>query len=238
MRWHKIARQDLQAEVDTCSPNRACVKLMRILRLVPAISLAAIILLLVASAALPAAAQATQNTTAPHVTTEWTQHYSLGTAAFALKTTDDGGYFLAGYSNKTSGSGNDGWWAKVDAEGKAQWQYVTNITGNDTFYSGQQTSDGGFILAGYDTNSQGQRQALLIKTYEDGQKYEWVRNFSGQGIAVANDVKQTTDGGYVIVGQTATINGTSTAYLIITDASGNQQGTMKEFDSGSNAFAL
>lgn len=211
---------------------------MRIFRLIPAIILAAIIFLSVASAAPLVAAQATQNTTTPHVTTEWTQHYSYGSAAWALDKTKDGGYILAGYSNKTSRLGNDGWYAKVDAEGKVQWQYVTNRTGNETLYAVQQTSDGRFILAGYSTSSQGQHQAYLLKIYEDGKQVEWVRNFSGKGIAVAHDVKQTNAGGYVIVGQTKTVNGTGTAFLIITDASGNQQGTMKEFESGSSALAL
>jgi len=171
------------------------------------------------------------------VTTEWTQHYTLASIAYSLQKTDDGGYIIAGNTNKTSGTGLDGWYAKVNADGQVQWQYATHFAGNDSFDSVQQTSDGGFILAGSSTNGQGQVQALLQKCDQNGDSV-WVRNFSGQGSAIALDGKQTRDGGYIIAGYTEPLNGTGTAFIIKTDNNGNQQGTMKVFDSGSEAVAL
>ncbi len=68
----------------------------------------------------------------------------------------DGGYILGGYSNsnisgdKTENSqgGFDYWVVKLDASGNILWQNTIGGSSSDWLSSVQQTSDGGYILAG------------------------------------------------------------------------------------------
>jgi hypothetical protein len=84
------------------------------------------------------------------------------------------------------------------------------------------TSDGGFIIAGF-TNSfgAGGNDVYLIKTLVDG-TMEWTKTFGGSSTDEGYDVKQTPDGGYVVVGGTSSFgNLTTNVYVIRTDANGD-----------------
>jgi len=75
--------------------------------------------------------------------------------ANAVQQTADGGYIMAGYTNSNDGdvSGNhyfvnDAWMVKLDGTGTIQWQQTLGGTANDWAWSVQQTTDGGYIMAG------------------------------------------------------------------------------------------
>jgi hypothetical protein len=88
----------------------------------------------------------------------------------------------------------------------------------------QQTSDGGYIVAGY-TNSfgAGELDIFLIKTDAKG-NVQWAKTYGGTNFDNAYSVQQTSDGGYIVVGYTASFGaGESDIFLIETDAKGNIQ---------------
>ncbi|MDR3230094.1 MAG: hypothetical protein LBT65_01525, partial [Synergistaceae bacterium] len=66
----------------------------------------------------------------------------------------DGGYIVAGYSESNDGdvSGNHGnrdfWVVKLSAEGNMEWQRSLGGEGQDHAYSVQQTTAGGYVVAG------------------------------------------------------------------------------------------
>ena len=64
-----------------------------------------------------------------------------------VQETSDGGYILAGYTT-SSKSGYVGWLVKTDSSGNEEWSQTYGSSGSNLIYSAQQTSDGGFILAG------------------------------------------------------------------------------------------
>jgi len=75
----------------------------------------------------------------------------------------------------------------------------------DNGFSVQQTSDGGFIVAGYEQYIEdgltSASYASLIKFNNDGTQ-EWNKRFSGLGFAVGTSVNQTSDNGYIMTGYT------------------------------------
>lgn len=140
-------------------------------------------------------------------------------ATYAQQTLD-GGYILAGYTF-VSGARDDALLIKTDENGNEQWNKTFGGAGDDRAYSVQQTSDGGFILAGV-SNFDG----LVIKTDENGNE-QWNQTFGTDGFDEFRSVQQTSDGGYILAGQTYATkpNGEEhkDPWLIKIDANGNQQ---------------
>jgi len=94
---------------------------------------------------------------------EWQK--SLGGAgydsAFSAQQTIDGGYIVAGYSLSNDGdvTGNHGnsdyWVVKLNSVGTIDWQQSLGGTGYEQAYSIQQTSEGGYIVAGGSDSTDG-----------------------------------------------------------------------------------
>ncbi len=152
--------------------------------------------------------------------TIWTKTYggSQGDLSTCIEQTDDGGYIISALT-KSFGSGDyDGWLIKADTTGDSTWSKVYGGTNDDQIYYVQQTSDGGFILAGR-TKSFGYTDnysnVWLIKTDASGDSM-WMKTYGGPGNDYAESVQQTSDGGYIVGGQTST-----GAWIIKTDSAGD-----------------
>jgi hypothetical protein len=106
----------------------------------------------------------------------------------------------------------------------AQWVKIFGGTGHDEAFSVQQTSDGGYIIAGYTYSfGAGGQDVLLIKTDASG-NVQWSKTFGGADSERAYSVQQTNDGGYIIAGTTNSFgNDLGDVFFIKTDASGNLQ---------------
>ena len=55
----------------------------------------------------------------------------------------------------------------------------------------------------------------------------WTQTFGASYSDVGNSVQQTSDGGFIVVGNTSSFGNGSQIYLIKTDALGNEQWTQK-----------
>jgi hypothetical protein len=111
---------------------------------------------------------------------------------------------------------------KVDANGNMQWSKTFGGQGWDAGYSVQQTSDGGYIIVGVTRSyGAGGYDVYLIKVDANG-NIRWNKTFRGGGSTLGYSVQQTSDGGYIIIGETLSYGGYD-VYLIKVDANGNMQ---------------
>lgn len=162
--------------------------------------------------------------------------------AYAVVQTSDGGYIVAGWtsSNDDDVSGNhgekDAWVVKLNEEGNVQWQKCLGGSGHDAANDVEQTKDGGYIVVGWTssndgdvTENRGEVDAWVVKLDREG-NIQWQRCLGGSWYDRANDVEQTSDGGYIVVGSTRSTDGDVTgnhgkedAWVVKLDASGNIQ---------------
>lgn len=110
------------------------------------------------------------------------------------------------------------WFAKTDASGNLELNltYTTMLDFQGEFNSIAKTTDGGYVLAGSDYNSTKQTSysGWIVKTDDKG-IIQWSYHFQLPGFgAVLQSVAQTTDGGYVAVGNPALIKLDSTGKIV------------------------
>jgi len=141
-----------------------------------------------------------------------------------VQQTTDGGYILSGQTLSFGAGSYDVWLIKTDENGIVEWDETYGGVEADKAYSVQQTADDGYIITGLtESYSAGDYDVWLIKTDANG-THEWDNTFGGTSEDKAFDVKQTTDGGYVMAAWTWSFGaGIGDAWLIKTDASGTQE---------------
>ena len=152
----------------------------------------------------------------------WKKSFSdLGNAQ-SVQQTSDGGFILAGKSYGARGT--DVRLVKTDANGSEQWSKTFGLDVRDTASSVRETRDGGYILAG-DTRWSGNVRQLdvwLLKTDSNGNE-QWNRTFGGTGDDSVYSILNTLDGGYILAGRTWSYGTEIDAWVIKTDANGNEQ---------------
>ena len=150
--------------------------------------------------------------------TMWVRAYGVGSGpSFSVLQTTDGGYILAG---GTASGGDDFYLVKTDSLGDTLWSHTYGGSDQDKAYSVHQTMDGGYVMAGFTFSfGAGRSDFYLIKTDSLGDTL-WSRTYGGSDYDYGNSVKQTSDGGYIVVGWTYSF-GSAAAYLIKTDSLGD-----------------
>ena len=112
-------------------------------------------------------------------------------ASSVIQTTD-GGYIIAGTSNSNDGdvSGNHGrddyWIVKLSSTGILEWQKSLGGSGDDDANSIQQTTDGGYIIAGGSNSNDGDVSGnhgsddyWIVKLAPSG-SIEWQKSLGGK----------------------------------------------------------
>jgi hypothetical protein len=138
---------------------------------------------------------------------------------YSVIQTSDGGYMAAGFTFSNNGdvTGNHGnkdyWLVKLDGSGNLQWQKCYGGSAVDEAHSVEQTNDGGYIVAGYSGSNDGDVSGnhggsdyWILKTDSAG-VLQWQKSLGGGTTDIAQCVKQSTDGGYIVVGSTSSNDG-------------------------------
>ena len=134
----------------------------------------------------------------------------------SIQQTSDGGYILGGESksditgDKTENNfgSSDYWVIKINSTGGIVWQNDIGSFSDEYLNSVKQTSDGGYILAGYTNsgiagdkteNSLGGTDYWVVKLNSSG-VIEWQNTIGGSSEDNLFSAEQTTDGGYILGG--------------------------------------
>jgi hypothetical protein len=146
--------------------------------------------------------------------------------------TNDGGYIVAGYATSNDGdvtglhgspvNGNSDYWiVKLNASGTIQWQKSLGGTYDDYASFIQQTNDGGYIVCGESTSNDGDVTInhgifhyfdyWVVKLDAVG-TIQWQKSLGGTSIDVADNIKQTNDGGYIVCGESTSNDGDVTGH--------------------------
>jgi hypothetical protein len=144
--------------------------------------------------------------------------------------TQDGGYAVAGYTFAFGAGATDFYLIKTDSMGNLTWSRTYGGTGDERCYHMQETSDKGFILVGY-TQSFGPglpyENGYVVKTDSAG-NLQWSYAFGGNGGEHMYNVRQTSDGGYILQGETRdSWAAWGDAYLVKIDSTGAMQWSKK-----------
>ncbi len=180
------------------------------------------------------------DTTAPSI--QWAKCFGGENYDYAdmIQQTSDNGYIIGGMTRSLGGditgkhANSDFWIVKLDENGKLLWQKTLGGSGDDYCNSIQQTSDGRYIVGGETesndgdvTSNNGGYDFWVVKLNAVG-KIVWQKTFGGSQYDNANSIQQTSDGGYIVAGETESFNGdvvgnhgSSDYWIVKLDANGS-----------------
>ena len=155
---------------------------------------------------------------------EWT--YTFGDTSSGIddygnyvQQTSDGGYIVIG-ETESFASGiwdSDMVLIKLNPFGVEEWFQIFGDDGPNPGISGQQTTDGGYVLLSRDSND-----ITLIKTDQEGNEV-WNKTLLDEENVDPHRIEQTNDGGFAIFGRIG-IEENGWDFLILkTDEEGNQE---------------
>jgi hypothetical protein len=142
---------------------------------------------------------------------------------YARKTilTSDGGYAFVGDSESNNGDvtgnhgGSDLWVGKLNSAGIIQWSYLFGGTADDVGYDILQTSDGGYMVAGWTDSNDGDvsgnhstysSDVWVLKLSPAG-AITWSKCYGGSSDDDGAAIVQTQDGNFYIAGSTYSTDG-------------------------------
>jgi hypothetical protein len=127
--------------------------------------------------------------------------------------TRDGGYAFIGYTDSPPAAQEDLYLVRTDPRGD----------GKDNGWAILETDDGGFLIVGFtDSFGAGGMDVYLVRTDADGNSL-WERTFGGPQSEFGWAMAPTSDGGYVLAGQTDSFGeGDKDGYIVKVNASGEE----------------
>ncbi|MEX0313352.1 MAG: hypothetical protein AB3N18_04180 [Allomuricauda sp.] len=176
--------------------------------------------------------------------------------SYGVVQANDGGFVLAGASESedfdiTDPKGSyDFWVLKVSSSGDLLWQKSFGGTGIDKAYGIAKTADNAYVVIGntfsIDTDiskNNGESDVWLIKIDDSGNLI-WEKNYGGTAFDAAQSVNLTANGGFVIAGNSKSIDGDATEnngendlWIIKTNSEGNVE-YQKTFGGSGIDFAF
>ena len=121
-----------------------------------------------------------------------------------------------------SGAVDTGRTSGVPAKTMLTWQRTFGGSGNDEATCIRETADGGYVAAGRTSSTgKGKNDVWVIRMDQNGKEL-WNKTYGGAGSDAADFIEQTSDGGYILTGQTDSFGkGKGDAWVMRLDQGGN-----------------
>ena len=146
-----------------------------------------------------------------------------------VRETPDGGYIAVTNYAPSGSSKRNVWIMKIDSSGGLEWQQTYGAAGDDYVNAVAVSSDGGYVLAGYSSSyDTGYGDNALIMKIDAQGSIIWQNHigFKTSGDKKFSMVQQTSDGGYIAVGEAGVGSGFNfsiNALIVKLDGAGNVQ---------------
>jgi len=156
---------------------------------------------------------------------QWTRTFAGDGNAegWYVEQTTDGGYFVVGQTT-TAEHDLRTLLVKTNSSGDVTWTKILIGAGQLRAYSGQQTSDGGYIVVGEGPSEDPDRWDIYLVKIDGQGNVDWLSDVSGADFwlgARGHSIVQTSDGGYAVLG--TTILSDNAVILFKTDGLGRRQ---------------
>jgi hypothetical protein len=139
----------------------------------------------------------------------------------SIQQTSDGGYIVAGRTDSFGEGQTDMWVLKLDASGNVSWQKTYGGTSSDFASTIQQTSDGGYIVAGNTYSYSDKEGDIWVLKLDASGNVSWQKTYGGTSSDFARTIQQTSDGGYIVAGETWSFGaGSCDAWVLKLDSAG------------------
>ncbi len=132
------------------------------------------------------------------------------------------GYVISGHTGSFHSNAGALWVLKLDFSGNVTWQKAYDGNNRDKFGIIKELSDGNFVLVGYTKSfGAGAGDIWVLKADSMGNVL-WSKTYGGVADDMARDVLPTSDGGFIIAGQTESFGaGGLDAWALKLDSNGN-----------------
>jgi len=172
----------------------------------------------------------------------WTKNIggSGDESATCVRQTPDSGFILTGVTDSYGSGFNDLFLVKTNMNGDTLWTKTYGGSEYDFGLSVENTFDGGYIVSGQESSSNGGiANIFIVKTNSAGDSV-WTKSYPMGAWTGATNVLQTPDSGYVVFGDyenNLSGMGDYDLYWMKLDASGNIVSTKTYEDSASHDYA-
>jgi len=142
----------------------------------------------------------------------------------SVRETIDGGYIVAGSTKYRDTDGHlhsNVWVLKLDEDGNIAWHKEYGGESGDGAYSVQQTTDGGYVVAGTTWSFGAGEDDVWVLKLEAGGDVTWEKTYGGIDSDYGRSIQQTTDGGYIVTGSYGTAPHDASAWILKLDAGGD-----------------
>ena len=143
-----------------------------------------------------------------------------------IQQTSDGGYILGGSTYSFGVGSSDIWVLKLHSDGTIAWQKTYGGSLLDTLAYVQETSDGGFIVAGNTYSFGAGGSDIWIFKLDNVGTVRWQKTYGGSSEDYAFSIQQTSDGGYIVAGETCSFGANLGSYSDIWVLKLNSNGTI------------
>lgn len=150
-------------------------------------------------------------------TIQWQKTFGSTTSDLAnkLQLTNDGAILISGNSflaRERFGFSPEIYILKINSNGVLQWQKTFGGASEDYVNQIISTNDGGYLFGGYSSSTDGDLSENLgdydmwvVKITASG-TLSWKKSIGGVKWDLVNSLKETSEGGYIVIGETASVN--------------------------------